>query len=912
MNRHDVLSSTLITAGYGPACSGGFDAGGAGYTQWSQLQTTAAMQTANNPLLAHNGQLVANNPIDQAIAECRAWNNNSGAYAGKNPTGVQWGLKVRVAAGISSPAWVGNDVRVGKFYAESNQGFAVTNGTCPCFWTTQFGVYYSALEAVLVREYDSVPEVLEIVMARCTTVFTEPMIRQQIADSTYVAHANAAGFSYAATDTQVSIMLGLGYTNEASGSQRQVTDGVLNSTTTVTSATAAFVVGDVGSYIIGPGIPFGTTIASRTNATTVILSTPAVLSLTSGTLTIMNTGAPSDQQQQLNDLSRRVVGGGTWAAPTGWANTRFGYAFNPYAILPGSGHDNAFTLMAIQHAFAVGGAQFSGENNSGDPSLYPPNAGQYPQMFAAMGALGTINSEQTATSNKFSGVGLGGNTTLATIAASAPSTLARTIAHAAITQNAGSIELPSGFQTMLSPADCALLSSLLPTASVVTGSGTIRQRVPFKTSAAATSQNIPHAATLAGSTIVIHVYGRATVTPTLSVVGGGAFVARKTTPTSGGGTHLACDDLGASALLANALTVDSTQSGSICGWMYELVGSGITYEGGTAAAPGASTAPFASYTTTAANDIVISSVGWNTTTVTGSAFEIGYTNDAPQNGVAAGGNGSWLGAGTIPSAHLGVQSYGCTLSGSQWWAAVLTAYRVAGGGNPPGQPTGVVGTPGNLQATVTFTAPYNGGSPITSTLIQTYLAGVHQAGLDQTITGTGTSQVVTGETNGTAYTSSATCANTNGAGPESAQSAPYTPLSPITAPVTPAAPTGIPLDSEMVWAWVAPDNGGALIDMFEFTETIVGGASLTPVVINDGPPPSTTYDDTTNVSNAVAYTGTVRAHNSQGWSLMSAASAQYMPNAAPVQSTVTTVYPPTAHPAISAKYAALLLSGKGS
>ena len=53
------------------------------------------------------------------------------------------------------------------------------------------------------------------------------------------------------------------------------TDGVSNSTTTYTSATAAFVAADVGKSITGTDIPVGTTIASLTNGTTIVLSQAA-------------------------------------------------------------------------------------------------------------------------------------------------------------------------------------------------------------------------------------------------------------------------------------------------------------------------------------------------------------------------------------------------------------------------------------------------------------------------------------------------------------------------------------------------------------------------------------------------------------------------------------------------------------
>lgn len=52
----------------------------------------------------------------------------------------------------------------------------------------------------------------------------------------------------------------------------QFTDGVTNTDTSFVSATAAFVASDVNQPIIGAGIPAGTTIASRTNGTTVVLS----------------------------------------------------------------------------------------------------------------------------------------------------------------------------------------------------------------------------------------------------------------------------------------------------------------------------------------------------------------------------------------------------------------------------------------------------------------------------------------------------------------------------------------------------------------------------------------------------------------------------------------------------------------
>src|ERR1019366_1912860 len=233
---------------------------------------------------------------------------------------------------------------------------------------------------------------------------------------------------------------------------------------------------------------------------------------------------------------------------------------------------------------------------------------------------------------------------------------------------------------------------------------------------------------------------------------------------------------------------------------------------GSNAVNAATTAVSIPYTTTHAGDVVLASFGWDNSIATISGVTSAFTNEAPCDGVAATLN-STLQSGYNASVATGALTYGGTLSAGIQWAGAITAYSITGGA-VPGTPTSVVGTPGNLQATVTFTAPYNGGSVITSTLIKTYLAGVYQAGLDQTISGTGTSKVVTGLTNGTAYRSSATCTNANGAGPESALSGAYTPATPNTAPSTPAAPTGIGLDGEVVWNWVAPNNGGVVIDEY--------------------------------------------------------------------------------------------------
>jgi plastocyanin len=71
---------------------------------------------------------------------------------------------------------------------------------------------------------------------------------------------------------------------------RTKTDGVLNSTTTLTSATASFTAADIGRIVtdntVPANIPTGTYIASVTNSTTVILSAAATATASGQSITI--------------------------------------------------------------------------------------------------------------------------------------------------------------------------------------------------------------------------------------------------------------------------------------------------------------------------------------------------------------------------------------------------------------------------------------------------------------------------------------------------------------------------------------------------------------------------------------------------------------------------------------------------
>lgn len=106
------------------------------------------------------------------------------------------------------------------------------------------------------------------------------------------------------------------------GTTRTVTDGVLNSTTTITSASAAFVAGDVGAKVTGTGIPVNTVIASRTNSTTVVLSHAATATATGVHITIV-TQVTYDLYFDVGAIQYEKVGcsggvPGTYLITTAW------------------------------------------------------------------------------------------------------------------------------------------------------------------------------------------------------------------------------------------------------------------------------------------------------------------------------------------------------------------------------------------------------------------------------------------------------------------------------------------------------------------------------------------------------------------------------------------------------------------
>jgi hypothetical protein len=93
----------------------------------------------------------------------------------------------------------------------------------------------------------------------------------------------------------------------------------------------------------------------------------------------------------------------------------------------------------------------------------------------------------------------------------------------------------------------------------------------------------------------------------------------------------------------------------------------------------------------------------------------------------------------------------------------------------PAAPTGVTASPLDGGAGVTWAAPSNGGSPITSYTVTPYVAGVAQTPTVLSGNPPATSATITGLTNGTGYTFTVSATNAVGASPASAPSTVVTP-----------------------------------------------------------------------------------------------------------------------------------------
>ncbi|MGD0448140.1 MAG: hypothetical protein ABSB36_05925 [Candidatus Dormibacteria bacterium] len=141
---------------------------------WAELQPTSGSVIA------------ADNPIDQAVALIQS-----------NPAYANMHLRIRIMAGIDSPGWV-EAMSGGSVDVYNDQ--SGTGGNVPRFWTAPVEQAYANLQTLLAAEYDNDPEIEDVTIAGCMTVFDEPLILET-SDAATVSNLLAAGYTEAADET---------------------------------------------------------------------------------------------------------------------------------------------------------------------------------------------------------------------------------------------------------------------------------------------------------------------------------------------------------------------------------------------------------------------------------------------------------------------------------------------------------------------------------------------------------------------------------------------------------------------------------------------------------------------------------------------------------------------------------------
>lgn len=175
----------------------------------------------------------------------------------------------------------------------------------------------------------------------------------------------------------------------------------------------------------------------------------------------------------------------------------------------------------------------------------------------------------------------------------------------------------------------------------------------------------------------------------------------------------------------------------------------------------------------------------------------------------------------------------------------------------PGAPTIGTATAGNAQASVTFTPPSsNGGAAITSYTLTSNPGGFTGSGASSPV-------VVTGLTNGTSYTFSATATNSVGTGPPSGASNAVTPTANFPAQI--AQPTAFAGSSGgvIVGRFPPPSNYSALrsasapvqsytMQVFDASNTLVSTVTSQPFIVDTNTAPCSSFLGTiTSGSNVI-------------------------------------------------------------
>jgi uncharacterized protein (TIGR02145 family) len=374
-----------------------------------------------------------------------------------------------------------------------------------------------------------------------------------------------------------------------------------------------------------------------------------------------------------------------------------------------------------------------------------------------------------------------------------------------------------------------------------------------------TPRSVPGAPTIGSATPS---NGQATITYTAPVSNGGFAITSYTATSSPGGLTGTLSQAGSGTITVTGLTNGIAYTFTVT----------ATNSFGTSAVSAASnsvtprTIPGAPTMGTATLGAAQATITYTAPANNGGAAITSYTATSSPGGVT--GTLSQAGSGTITVSGLtNGTAYTFTVTATNA-AGTSAASAVSNSVTPrsvPGAPTIGIATPGNGQATITYTAPVsNGGVAITS-----YTATSSPGGLTGSLSQAGSGTItVTGLSNGTAYTFTVTATNSVGT---SAVSAASTSVTPRTVPGAPTIGTAAAGGGQATVAFTAPaSNGGAAITSYTATSA-PGGFTGTLSQAGSG------TITVTGLTNGTAYTFRAYATNAGGASVLSAISNSVTP-----------------------------------
>jgi predicted phage tail protein len=212
--------------------------------------------------------------------------------------------------------------------------------------------------------------------------------------------------------------------------------------------------------------------------------------------------------------------------------------------------------------------------------------------------------------------------------------------------------------------------------------------------------------------------------------------------------------------------------------------------------------------------------------------------------------------------------------GSGPWSTTLGPVMPVVPAMAPDAPTGVVASPGDTSATLSWTAPASNRSPITGYSIQYSNNGGSTWVTVPLTASVSTSASVVGLVNGSSYVFRVAAVNAIGTSPYSALSNAVVPIGVPTAPGMPTGVAATPGDAVAQLTWVAPASNGSPISDYTIQYSSNGGSTWTTFAHGASALTSATV---AGLANGTTYVFRVAAVNGVGTSAFSLPSSPVTP-----------------------------------